>query len=156
MSLEQSLDQLYRYLGGLWNDPAKRPGKLSHSEYEYLRGIERLDGDKVAKTGSQRDAAGPHGDEGHHLQDLVAVLGVNKASASVAVAKLEKKGLVQRFPCQFDARAQHIVLTPLARACLTQEEAVYREAVDRIEAALKPEEQAQFKMFLEKITGNAR
>ncbi|RED53998.1 MarR family winged helix-turn-helix transcriptional regulator [Aestuariispira insulae] len=152
MSLEQSLDQLYRYLGRLWNDPAKRPGKLSHSEYEYLRGIERLDGDKIAKTGSHSDVS----DDGHHLQDLVAVLGVNKASASVAVAKLEKKGLVQRFPCQFDARAQHIVLTPLARACLTQEEVVYQEAVDRINATLTPEEQAQLAICLDKITGRAR
>ena len=146
MPLEQSLDRLYRYLGRLWSDPSKRPGKLSHSEYEYLRGIERLDGDKIARSEVMEAE-----DHGHHLQDLVAVLGVNKASASVAIGKLEKRGLVQRFPCRFDARAQHIVLTPLARACLSQEEVVYSDLAARIDKVLTAEEKAGFLHCLEKI-----
>lgn len=149
MSLQKSLDQLHRNLSRLWSDITKRPGGLTYSEYEYLRGIERLDGDMLA-----RDDLGPEEDHGHHLQDIVAVLGVNKASASIAIGKLEKKGLVERFPCQYDARAQHILLTQQGRDSLRQEEVVYRDLIHRIETRLTDDERAVFEAALKKITND--
>jgi len=59
------------------------------------------------------------------MQDLAAVLGVKKASVSTAISKLERRGLVNRFPCKLDARAQHLVLTDTARSALAQEAMVY-------------------------------
>ncbi|MEM7444238.1 MAG: MarR family transcriptional regulator [Pseudomonadota bacterium] len=121
---------------------------MSYSEYEYLRAIERLDGAQVAMN----DADAKHASQGgHHLQDLVEVLGVQKASASVAIAKLEQRGLVKRFPCQRDARAQHVVLTDKAKDHLRQEETVYTDAATRIKNLLKPNELKALKGTLAKI-----
>ncbi len=148
MALARSLDHLYRHFARVWADDTARPGLLSYSEYEYLRAIERLDGAQV----TIRDADDGHaGQAGHHLQDLVAVLGVQKASASVAIAKLEQRGLVKRFPCQRDARAQHVVLTDKARDHLRQEETVYRETADRIERLLTPDELKTLEATLAKV-----
>jgi len=121
VSAAPTLEKLHRELARLWTVPAARPGALSLSEYEYLRAIERLGGAKVAA----------HEDDHHgqHMQDLAAVLGVKKASVSTAVSKLEQRGLVDRFPCQLDARAQHVVLTDKAHDALAQEAVVY-EALD--------------------------
>jgi len=146
MSLAHSLDQLHRHFARVWADTSARPGTLTFSEYEYLRAIERLDGAQIASlekdaNSAQEDHPDNHpGHPGHHLQDLVEVLGVQKASASAAIAKLEKRDLVERFPCQFDARAQHVMLTNKARLHLRTEEAVYSEAAKRIAEQLDPQE----------------
>lgn len=140
MSLAHSLDHIHRTLTRLWADTSARPGVLTFSEYEYLRAVERLDGAQLA-TLDKGAVSVDDGHDGHHLQDLVDVLGVRKASASAAIAKLEARGLVERFPCQIDARAQHIVLTDKATAYLREEEeAVYAAAAARIEALLKRKE----------------
>jgi DNA-binding MarR family transcriptional regulator len=91
------------------------------SEYDDLPAVERLGGAQVVA----------HDDDHHgqHMQGLAAVLGVKKVSVSTAVSKLEKRGLVDRFPCELDARAQHVVLTAKARATLAQEAVVY-DALD--------------------------
>ena len=148
MALAGALDHLYRHFARVWADESVRPGLLSYSEYEYLRAIERLDGAQV----TIRDPDDGHaGQPGHHLQDLVAVLGVQKASASVAIAKLEQRGLVKRFPCQRDARAQHVVLTDKARDHLRQEETVYRGAATKIERLLTPDELTALQATLAKV-----
>lgn len=73
---------------------------LSYSEFEYLSAVD-----------AQMQDAGDDDSHGQHLTEIVATMGVQKASASAMVIKLEKRGLVERVPCQFDARAQHILLT---------------------------------------------
>ncbi len=90
---------------------------LTYSEYTYLSAIKDQEIRKTDKT-----------DHGQHLQDVVAEMGVKKASASAMVVKLEERGLVERVPCQFDARAQHILLTPDGQACLEQGRSVYETA----------------------------
>ncbi len=178
MSLPRSLERLHRQLTDLWSDTSDRPCELTHSEYGYLRAIERLDGEQLARAAGEfvpevvhagkpgGNARGklsipklgdPHisdpnsGDIGHHLQDLVALLKVRKASASVAIAKLEKRGLICRFACQYDARAQHIVLTDKGKESLRAEEVVYEAATARIENLLTPEELSALKSCLSKI-----
>ena len=154
MALARLLERTHRYLTNAWTIADAGTGGLTHSEYEYLRALERLDGAQVAKSqvGTQ---AGDDGHDGHHLRDLTVVLGVRKASASVAVAKLEKRGLIQRFPCEFDARAQHFVLTKQAQSGLrAQEEAVYGVAAAKVESLLSRDEQATLCSLLRKITAD--
>lgn len=141
MSHAQTLESLHRRLARLWVAPSNRPGDLSFSEYEYLRAIERLDGAQVAASTDDH--------HGQHMQDLAAVLGVKKASVTAAISKLERRGLVKRFPCQIDARAQHVVLTDAACTALAQEAVVYEslgawvkkhkleKALDALAAALE-------------------
>jgi DNA-binding MarR family transcriptional regulator len=150
MSLTHSLDQFHRYLTCLWTDISERPNALTCSEYGYLRAIERLDGDKLANAEAENDCdhSGAHG---HHLQDIVELLKIKKASASVAITKLEKRGLIERFQCQHDARAQHIVLTEKAREYLREEEAVYEASAKDIAKVLTADELKAFKACLAKI-----
>ncbi len=90
---------------------------MTHSEFEYLRAIK----DQEAKK-TDRDY------HGQHLQDVVDEMGVRKASASAMVLKLEERGLVVRFPCQYDARAQHIMLTEQGQNLLSSGEQIYEAA----------------------------
>jgi|GEM_PF-2042624 len=148
MQLAQTLEQLHRYLTRRWADDTQRPGGLSFSEYGYLRALERLDGAKIAELTESADAEGDH--HGHHLQHLVEVMGVQKASASAAVAKMEKNGFVARFPCQFDARAQHIVLTENGHNRLREEQAVYDSLAAELENQLTLQEAKTLKTLLAK------
>jgi DNA-binding MarR family transcriptional regulator len=149
---------LHRHLNRAWADSSDRPAILSYSEYEYLRAIERLDGAQIARAEASEDdseddeTGGRHDDHhGHHLQDLVDILGVQKASASAAIAKLEKRGLVERFPCQFDARAQHVMLTNKARLNLRTEETVYTNIAAKLASKLDPRELNALTTALEKV-----
>lgn len=139
-----ALDYLHRLLSRAWREDSPRPGTLSHSEYEYLRALERLKGGMLAKTTVQDD-------HGPHLQDLTEVLGVRKASASAAVAKLEKRGLVTRYACQRDARAQHIVLTDKAQAALREEMAAYNPVEAQIRTVLSEDEFQDLNRLLKKL-----
>ncbi|WP_085905656.1 MarR family winged helix-turn-helix transcriptional regulator [Kiloniella majae] len=150
MSLTNSLDQFHRYLTCLWTDISERPNALTCSEYGYLRAIERLDGEKLANA-DEGEGCGHSDGHGHHLQDIVELLKIKKASASVAITKLEKRGLIQRFQCQHDARAQHIVLTEKAREYLREEEAVYEASAKDIAKVLTTDELEAFKTCLLKI-----
>lgn len=97
---------------------ANRDIGLSYSEFEYLNAVRE-----------QEETAYPNDDQdgvhGQHLHDIVADLGVTKASASAMIAKLEARGFVERFQCQRDARASHIVLTKEGGALLEQGAAIY-------------------------------
>ncbi len=73
---------------------------------------------------------------GQHLQDVVAAMGVRKASASAMVLKLEERGMVERVDCQYDARAQHILLTKEGRRLLTQGERIYEAVVSQLMSGL--------------------
>lgn len=148
MQLAQSLEQLHRYLTRRWADDTLRPGGLSFSEYGYLRALERLDGAQIAESAESADPEG--GQHGHHLQELVEVMGVQKASASAAMAKMEKNGFVVRFPCQFDARAQHIVLTENGHDRLREEQAVYDTVAAELEDRLTSQEAKTLKALLAK------
>ncbi|WP_254436088.1 MarR family winged helix-turn-helix transcriptional regulator [Ruegeria arenilitoris] len=94
---------------------------MTHSEYEYLRAIKDQESKKTDKD-----------NHGQHLQDVVDEMGVRKASASAMVLKLEERGLVERFPCQYDARAQHIVLTEQGQMLLSSGEEIYEAAANAL------------------------
>lgn len=98
---------------------------LSHSEFEYLSAIRDQEIRKIEKD-----------EHCQHLQDVVSEMGVKKASASAMVVKLETRGLVERVDCQYDARAQHILLTKEGRDVLAMGQAVYQAAAEKLKPAL--------------------
>ena len=83
----------------------------------------------VERPGSAQAVA--HDDDHHrqYMQDLAAVLSVKKATVRTAGSKLAQRRLVDHFPRELDAQAQHVFLTAKARAALAQE-AVMHDALD--------------------------
>lgn len=128
MTLAKSLEALHRHLLQAWSNSNTDIG-LSYSEFEYLCAVEA------------QEKMSDHGDEGHgqHLQDVVFAMGVQKASASAMVIKLEGRNLLERVPCRFDARAQHILLTKEGRELLAKGRNIYKAAAAEIEAAFDKE-----------------
>lgn len=116
MTLAKTLEDLHRLINRQWALDSARLG-ISHSEFEYLRAIKAHESDRTCQD-----------EHGQHLQDVVAAMGIRKASASAMVAKLEKRGLVARIPCRYDARAQHILLTEEGREALGSGEEIYEAA----------------------------
>lgn len=127
MELARALEDLHRLINRQWAIDGARLG-ISHSEFEYLRAIKAHESDRTCQD-----------DHGQHLQDVVTALGIKKASASAMVVKLEKRGLVERMPCRFDARAQHILLTGKGREALQSGEEVYRAAADALKSKIGDE-----------------
>ncbi len=119
MKLARLIEHFHRQSHRQWARAGTRLG-VSHSEYEYLRAIKDQETRKTDKD-----------NHGQHLQDVVADMGVKKASASAMVVKLEERGLVQRHACQHDARAQHILLTPAGVNLLKLGESVYDQAAEQ-------------------------
>lgn len=113
----QILRAIHRASHRAWARDARRLG-LSHSEFEYLSAVQ-----EEARTMFLGDDV-----HGQHLHNVVDRLGVSKASASAMISKLEARGLIDRIPCQMDARAQHIILTDAGSNLLHSGEALY-EAV---------------------------
>jgi len=126
MSLLAFVEAVHRQATRSWAMSAEKLG-ITYSEFEYLRAIKAQE---ASKTDEQN--------HGQHLQDVVDEMGIRKASASAMVLKLEERGLVNRFPCQFDARAQHIILSDQGEKLLGSAESVYRELVTRLEAQFSP------------------
>ncbi len=116
MKFSQVLENIHRAVNRQWARDGARIG-LSHNEFEYLRAIHEREAEKVCCD-----------NHGHHLQDVVATLGIRKASASAMIVKLENRGLVERLQCRVDARAQQIILTRKGVEYLRLGEQVYEAA----------------------------
>ncbi|WP_341502730.1 MarR family transcriptional regulator [Gallaecimonas sp. GXIMD4217] len=142
MALAQSLMALQRQLTRAWAAQGLE-GELSYSEFEYLKLVQAAE--------EARPSGRPH-DDSSHLSTLAAELQVQKSSASTMVKKLEKRGLVKRIPCQFDARAQHILLTDQGRTLLTQAQAAVYDALEqRLAAGLGEAEYARLEGCLARL-----
>jgi DNA-binding MarR family transcriptional regulator len=118
MNLAKIIEMFHREAHRRWAQDSVKTG-LTHSEFEYLRAIKDQEARKTDKH-----------DHGQHLQDMVAEMGVRKASASSMVTKLEERGFVHRLPCRFDARSQHILLTPEGENMLKTGEGIYQAIAD--------------------------
>ncbi|MEM9104147.1 MAG: MarR family transcriptional regulator [Pseudomonadota bacterium] len=116
MKFPEVLENIHRTVNRQWARDGARIG-LSHSEFEYLRAIHERETEKVCCE-----------NQGHNLQDVVATMGIKKASASAMIVKLEKRGLVERLQCRADARAQHLILTQKGVQYLQRGEQVYEAA----------------------------
>lgn len=136
MKLANMIEILHRHAHRQWAGMGSEIG-VSHSEFEYLRAIKE-----------QEARMTDNNDHGQHLQDVVAQMGVKKASASAMVVKLEDRGLVERLPCRFDARAQHILLTAAGNAVLKQGEGVYESAASALLSELSEADRGALKTCL--------
>ncbi|AVX03880.1 hypothetical protein MXMO3_01349 [Maritalea myrionectae] len=124
MLLVQFLELAHRKAHREWVRAAAKLS-LSHSEFEYLSAIRDQESYKTDKD-----------NHGQHLQDVVEAMGVRKASASAMVLKLEERGLVERVDCQYDARAQHILLTKEGRTLLKQGDSIYATVMAQLMSEL--------------------
>ena len=127
MKLSGLVELVHRHAHRRWSALGADAG-VSYSEFEYLSAIKDQESRKT-----DRD------NHGQHLQDVVAEMGVRKASASVMVVKLEERSWVRRLPCQYDARAQHILLTPEGEARLAAGRGIYASVVQAVLAGLSEE-----------------
>ena len=113
----EMLRRIHHVASREWAGAAREIG-MSHSEFEYLSAV--LEQEMLMRFEDHH---------GQHLHDIVAMLGVTKPSASAMINKLEERGLVRRYQCRIDGRAQHIVLTDEGRLLQAKGHKIYeREA----------------------------
>ena len=143
MKLARLIELAHRQGHRQWANAGGHLG-MTHSEYEYLRAIKDQESRKTDKD-----------DHGQHLQDVVDEMGVRKASASAMVLKLEERGLVERFPCQFDARAQHIMLTEEGQKLLSSGEGIYEVAAQALLTELSDEDLKSLEFTIEQQRNSA-
>lgn len=139
MKLADLIETIHRLGHRQWARDGLQLG-VSYSEYEYLRAIRDQEYKKTDKD-----------NHGQHLQDVVTEMGVKKASASAMVIKLEERGLVKRIPCQFDARAQHILLTETGKDLLISGQGVYEKAAEIMLAELSGGDRADIAALLAEL-----
>ena len=113
MQLAKLIELIHRHAHRKWTALGTNAG-VTYSEFEYLSAIKDQEASKTDLD-----------DHGQHLQDVVENMGVRKASASAMVVKLEQRGWVRRVPCQYDARAQHILLTEAGEDQLATGKTIY-------------------------------
>ena len=110
MNLEDGLIKLQRMIARTWDSQAfdSKENSLSYSEFEYMLCVHTAEN-------SEFDPESVEHDDSSHLSTLAAEMQVQKSSASLMVNKLENRELIYRTTCQYDARAQHILLTEKGR-----------------------------------------
>lgn len=96
---------------------------LTFNELEYVAAVIRAE--QPIDLGSQHD-------DRTHASAIAASIGVQRSSASSMLKKLMEKGLIERFTCQYDSRAHHILSTEAGREA-------YRQSIDLINRALQAE-----------------
>lgn len=94
---------------------------LTLNELEYLAAVVRAE--QPIDTGLQHD-------DRTHANAIAASLGVQRSSASTMLKKLIEKGLLERFTCQYDSRAHHILSTEAGRLAYRQCISAINEALD--------------------------
>tara|TARA_R110001583_G_scaffold105663_1_gene253625 strand:+ start:110 stop:541 length:432 start_codon:yes stop_codon:yes gene_type:complete len=139
MQLAELIETLHRLGHRQWAKAGSQLG-VSYSEYEYLKAIRDQEDKKTDKN-----------DHGQHLQDVVSEMGVRKASASAMVVKLDERGLVKRIPCQFDARAQHILLTKAGETLLINGQGIYNDAAEMMLSKLSDRDRSDLAVLLAKL-----
>ncbi|WP_305856701.1 MarR family winged helix-turn-helix transcriptional regulator [Balneatrix alpica] len=139
MSDELLLIQLHRQLSRAWGEETE----LSYSEFEYLSLVEIASAELPERPSAEHD-------DRTHLSALAAEMQVQKSSASLMVNKLEKRGLVQRVQCRYDARAQHILITATGQQLLARSRSrVYQPLLQALQRQLSTEQQQQWPALLQ-------
>ena len=147
MNLEDSLIKFQRIISRTWDVQVfdSKENALSYSEFEYLLCVHIAENADIDPENEKHD-------DSTHLSALAAEMQVQKSSASLMVNKLEKRGLIYRATCQYDARAQHILLTERGRKLfLSIQGSVYKNLAKSFKNALEDEEYINFEQTLTKI-----
>jgi len=85
------------------------------------------------------------------MKDLAQKIGVTTGTLTVAVDRLEKKGLMKRKPHESDRRSYLIELTPKGEINFKEHHNFHIKMTEEIVAGLTPEEQVQFSRIIEKV-----
>jgi len=125
---------------------------LSHQLVEFFDKINSWENSVV--RGSGLSPAQMHAIEviGHHqdmrMKELAERLGVTTGTLTVAVDKLEKKGLVARRPHQRDRRSWLVSLTEKGEAAYLRHDRFHRDFTEDISSGLTSSEIRQFSELL--------
>ena len=85
------------------------------------------------------------------MKDLAQKIGVTTGTLTVAVDRLEKKGLMRRRPHETDRRSFLIELTPAGEDVFKEHHNFHIRMTQEIVAGLTPEEQKEFSRLIEKV-----
>lgn len=85
------------------------------------------------------------------MKELAKKIGVTTGTLTVAVDRLEKKGLLVRKPHETDRRSYLIELTPEGKACFEEHHEFHIRMTQEIVSDLSPGEQAQLGTLIEKV-----
>ncbi len=86
------------------------------------------------------------------MKELAAKMGVTTGTLTVNVDRLEKQGLVARIPHETDRRSILVALTPAGEELFREHHDHHLHLTRELQAALSPEETAQFASILTKLT----
>ncbi|GAB6111011.1 MarR family winged helix-turn-helix transcriptional regulator [Desulfomicrobium salsuginis] len=86
------------------------------------------------------------------MKELAAKMGVTTGTLTVNVDRLEKQGLVARIPHETDRRSILVALTPSGEELFREHHDHHLHLTRELQAALSPEETAQFASILAKLT----
>jgi DNA-binding MarR family transcriptional regulator len=86
------------------------------------------------------------------MKELAAKMGVTTGTLTVNVDRLEKQGLVARIPHETDRRSILVALTPAGNELFREHHDHHLHLTRELQAALSPEETAQFASILAKLT----
>lgn len=86
------------------------------------------------------------------MKELAAKMGVTTGTLTVNVDRLEKQGLVARIPHETDRRSILVALTPAGEELFREHHDHHLHLTRELQAALTPEETAQFASILAKLT----
>lgn len=129
--------------------------ELSHQLVEFYDKINSWEHSVV--KGSGLSPAQMHTIEviGHQqdmrMKELAERLGVTTGTLTVAVDKLEKKGLVERKPHRSDRRSWLVALTPKGQAAFAQHDRFHNDFTKDISEGLTNKEIAMFSSLLGKL-----
>lgn len=147
MNLENALIKFQRIISRTWDIQTfdNKESSLSYSEFEYLLCVHIAENAEIDPESEKHD-------DSTHLSALAAEMQVQKSSASLMVNKLEKRELIYRATCQYDARAQHILLTEKGRKLfLGIQSSVYKNLAKSFKGLLEDKEYDNFERTLAKI-----
>ena len=118
--------------------------KLSSWEHEVVRGSELTPGQMhaIEIIGHEKSL---------RMKELAEKLGVTTGTLTVAVDKLERKGLIERRPHETDRRSYRVVLTKAGQKHFTSHHEYHVKLTEEIASVLSPEELETFGQVLEKV-----
>ncbi|WP_136808159.1 MarR family winged helix-turn-helix transcriptional regulator [Desulfosediminicola flagellatus] len=129
--------------------------ELSHQLVEFYDKINSWEHSVV--KGSGLSPAQMHTIEviGHHqdmrMKELAERLGVTTGTLTVAVDKLERKGLVERKPHHSDRRSWFVALTAKGQAAFAQHDRFHNDFTKDISEGLTNKEITMFSSLLSKL-----
>jgi DNA-binding MarR family transcriptional regulator len=117
-----------------------------------------------SRSGLREDAAFGMGsiffalceNEGCIMKDLGTRLRMPKGTLSGLIGRMEQVGLVERWQCPDDGRAQRVRLTRKARAMAPELRSRHAQVIEILQSGLNPAEVADLKRLLGRVLENLR